>query len=254
MDMTNGPDFIVMGARKSATTWLYYFADKIPGMQMPGVKEMNVFIQGGLWNDEVSETLDGLVTWWTNWYPESDVQAVCPPTNPDMTLDDAFQNAERSRIDRIAAEFADTQIIYVLRDPVERLWSDFTMEFVTNKGLELDATPEPDVLDLIVGRSIRGGLYSEVVRTWRNAFGSRFHVMFFDDLRRSPERFGQSFCSIVGATYQAGHAETTENPNPGDNLACPEFVRAELTQLLEPDLRILADEFGPSPIDRWLSP
>lgn len=280
MAVTRGPDFVVMGARKSGTTWMHNFADGLADVAMPPVKEMNFFIQGDLRPEgHIPELLDQLVDRWEAWFPNGGIRDFCPPTHTEMDLGDAYewyrqifervrtatatklcgevsplyQGARQSQVDRMAAELPTTQLIYVMRNPVDRIWSDFVMAFVENRGFDLAAAHPADVLDLILERNISGALSSEVVRTWRDAFGDRLHLLFFDQLKEAPEQFARTFCSIIGATPNTANAAITPNPNRGTSVPCPPFVRQELRNLFAPDLRALADELGSSPIDRWLA-
>lgn len=282
MGVARGPDFIVMGARKSATTWMYSYARRSPHMAMPDVKEMNFFLQSELWQvDDVSGFVDSLVNKWLARHAPraAAINAVAPPRDGPMTLQQAltwystmfdnvrnggdarsgdisplYQNLSAARVARIAAEFPDTRVIYVLREPTSRLWSDFVMEFVKNRGLDVPAATSTDILWKLLGRSIRGGLYSEVYEQWLTAFGDRLSVMFFDDLVADSENFASQFCANVGAEYSPGFADATKNPNPGMKVECPSFVRDELQALMVPELLQLQAALGTgTPIDRWLA-
>jgi hypothetical protein len=102
------PTFIIGGAPKAGTTSLYHYLDQHPQVCMSARKETSVFIDGKSlrWLSE---------NYYRHYNGEKAVGEASAGTlgNPEVT----------QRISRVLPE---VQFIFILRDPVERLYSHFT--------------------------------------------------------------------------------------------------------------------------------
>lgn len=115
-------DFLVAGVQKGGTSALFEYLRDLPGIQMPGVKEVHFF------DDE-----DGI-----DW------------SNPDYSAyHRLFEDDHRLRgeatpiyiywpnaLERIARYNPDMKIILLFRDPILRAWSHWKMEYAKRKERE----------------------------------------------------------------------------------------------------------------------
>lgn len=115
--MTDGRvDFLVGGVQKGGTTALFHYLDGLPGVQMAPVKEVHFF------DDEAN------VDWSAPDYGR--LHAAFPPP-------DGRKRGEVTPIylywpnclERIARYDPGMKLVFLFRDPIERAWSQWKMEY-----------------------------------------------------------------------------------------------------------------------------
>ena len=122
--------FLVIGAQKAGTTWLYQMLRKIPELGLPDQKELH------FWDWHRRKGLG----WYSRQFPKGKNLGEITPCY--MTLPDRD-------IREIRKLFPNVRIIFLARDLVERAWSALTME-LRNSVLGLEPgqfAAEEDTLD-----------------------------------------------------------------------------------------------------------
>jgi hypothetical protein len=108
------PTFIVIGAQKSLTTALWEYLRVHPEIFCPEIKETNFFIEEGTW--------DRGLDWYRSLYAPAPVGARHRgDVSPGYTMFPTFSGAPA----RIAATVPGVKLVYILRDPVERMRSHY---------------------------------------------------------------------------------------------------------------------------------
>jgi hypothetical protein len=114
------PDFIIIGAKKSGTTFLYHLLGQHPLVQPAASKELHFF----------DVHFDEGIEWYRRCFPPPKQrgarQTVTGEATPYMS--------NRHAPGRVAQVVPGARLIALLRDPVERAYSDFQM--VARKGRE----------------------------------------------------------------------------------------------------------------------
>jgi hypothetical protein len=120
------PNLIVIGAAKCGTTSLHWYLGSHPEITMSQEKELNYFVAEERW----SRGLD----WYESQFRESRVRG---ESSPDYTAYPHFVGVPS----RMAATVPDAKLIYLVRDPVERIVSQYRFRRWVTKGetCELDA-------------------------------------------------------------------------------------------------------------------
>lgn len=160
------PTFIIIGAMKAGTSSLYHYLRLHPEVAMAAEKELAYFVSA--WNWKRGEA------WYRGWFDpsaaargEASPQYTCYPQYPDVP-------------ERMHALLPDVRLLYVVRDPVERLVSHYRHNVA--KGIEqrplADALDEPDAVYLV-----RSQYYRQIERFLR--FYERDQLLIVDqaDLR-----------------------------------------------------------------------
>lgn len=105
------PTFLVIGAMKCGTTSLYHYLAEHPEIGMSRRKETDFFIAGqGNWNRGRD--------WYRRQFPEAPARGEC---SPNYTKRHLFESVPE-RIDIVCPE---VQLIYLVRDPIERAISHY---------------------------------------------------------------------------------------------------------------------------------
>lgn len=176
--------FIIAGVQKGGTTALFNYLQDYPDIALPETKEQHFFDDEGLdWNHPPYDVYEGR-------FPEVDGRP-CGEATPIYTW---WPQA----LQRIRAYNPDMRLILVLRDPVQRAWSQWRMEYA--RGVEthpfawciregrqrgFDARPWGHHREFSY---VERGFYGEQVERLYGLFPrGQVLVLRSDDLRRAPE-------------------------------------------------------------------
>ncbi len=163
------PDLVIIGAMKSATTSLYRWLGEQPEVFVPRSKETRFFSDRwdrglGWYQDQFAEARDGQLL------GESSVSY----TNPEFLPVAA---------ERMSEVLPDVSLIYVVRDPVQRIRSHYRFEVQRRREDRslLDALREPG--NLYAGRSMYHRCLTPYIERYPR---DRILVVRFEDLVRAP--------------------------------------------------------------------
>ena len=108
------PDFLVIGAMKAGTTSMYHYVRAHPQVFMPAIKAPEFFVAESNWTRGV------------DWYAK-----LFAPAGTDVEAVGEVSNAytkypqHRGVSERVASCIPDVRLIYVVRDPIERIRSHY---------------------------------------------------------------------------------------------------------------------------------
>jgi len=122
-------DFIIIGAQKSATTSLFKYLSEHPDIVMPADKEAPFFSNTKLFDKGWSSFVE-------NYFPKASTDKLWGTASPQYMGD---PRAAR----RIAEQNPDVKLIAILRNPIERSYSHYTM----SQRRELDNRDFDQVID-----------------------------------------------------------------------------------------------------------
>jgi hypothetical protein len=105
------PNLIIIGAQKCATTSLHYYLDLHPQIRMSREKELNFFVRERNWNR-------GLEWYRSNFRGEAEIRGEASPSYTNYPF---FAGVP----ERMAAVLPEARLIYILRDPLERIISQY---------------------------------------------------------------------------------------------------------------------------------
>jgi Sulfotransferase domain len=108
------PNFLVIGAMKAGTTSLYHYLRSHPEIYMPSVKELDFFVEEGNW---------------TRGFPWYQKQFEAAPAGSVAVGEASTRYTRYPQLpgvpERIAAHFPRVRLIYVVRNPIERIRSHY---------------------------------------------------------------------------------------------------------------------------------
>ena len=232
------PHFIIAGAPRSATTWLYELADRHPEIAMarPLTPEPKFFL-----NDELYER--GLAYYSLTWF-DALPAGVFYGEKTTNYLESA------TACERIARDIPNVRLLFLLRDPVERAHSNYLWS--TRNGLETETFARALEIESARERSIAlelryarphayfsRGLYAELLRPWFTRF-PREHVLVLrsEDVSRAPREVAQKLHRFIGVR---------EQPELADGLGQINAARPEGSPPIDPAVREAL-------IERYLQP
>jgi hypothetical protein len=265
-----GPDFICIGARKTGTTWLYNFLRAHPQCAMPKIKEIN-FFNSVLFRRKSTE--EALQKKWA----EIRVKLKKPPDHPmpmswvhdpdswylelfereaglvSGDISPLYQEIRDERVHAVHRLLPGVKVIYILRHPLERILSDFSM-YANNRSVEVKAMREDELFELLQRQYQTSMSYGEVYKRWAAYFPVA--VFFYEDLKSQPERFADSLCSYLAITPAPAVAKKTKNPNPsrtfGPRPEVPTSVVKKLARRLLPEIETLRATIDNAHTQEWI--
>ena len=178
------PTFIGIGPGKSGTSWLYELLRSHPSVCMSTAKETVFF------DDQYYRGVD----WYRKFFDHCDQPVVGEVSNTYIFSADAPR--------RLAAFKPDMKLITILRDPIDRAYSQYL--FLLRNGqasgsFEEVAITHPGIL--------KRGRYDIYLGRYLEHFAlSQIHVSSFDELKRNPEDLASRILSFLevdpsGATF-----------------------------------------------------
>jgi len=261
------PDFLCVGVHKGGTTWLYQQLDSHPDFWMPPVKELHYFDQlsrvqrstGARCRDERDlQFLESLKSLSAKSYIDLEYYARLFEAKGSFLSGDISPNystLNNKVIRRIVRYFPALKVIFLARDPVERVWSHLTMEVRYHQIEPFDVTD----IDAVNRNLLRRGMLlrsypSAIVARWkRYVHPDRFRIYFFDDLRRNPTELRRSILVFLGADPDKGGSRVTADRDSWgkmEKLPLTDEVRSHLAQFFKKELKTCAARLG-GPARNW---
>lgn len=201
------PDFIIAGAPRSATTWLYQLADRHPRIDMakPMRPEPKFFLVDELYTR-------GLGYYARTWFD---------PLRADCVLGEKSTNYMESPVvaARIHECLPGVRLVFVLRNPVDRAYSNYLWS--TKNGLEMETFERALVLEQQRERHLAPelryarpfsyfsrGLYARHLESYFRLFPpDRILVLLQEDIATAPHSVAEKFMEFVGVTPMPGLAD-----------------------------------------------
>lgn len=230
--LRNGPDFICIGMMKAATGWLYDQLQFHPDFWMPPFKEFHFFDKPfpspGMRElaRAANEDLEGL-----NDRRRAKTLRVLDDRDLAFLQRVSACEGEPIEVDRYAALFApkgrllsgditpafsslaaevvaplaqrlpEARIVLMVRDPVERMWSQITVTALAKTG-SVEALSDVDsVRRLMLLKQVQTrSRPTEILGRWRDLFGEeQVGAFFFEDVVARPDRVLAQVLDFLGA-------------------------------------------------------
>lgn len=258
-----GPDFVCFGLQKGGTRWLYDQMRSRPDVWMPPIKEMNFFAGTALKpvNLKKIQSLEGqndpfikMFADYENhvgdveWY-KSLFQFKGDRLSGDISP--VYARLTDEEVEWVAGELTATKFIFLVREPVSRLWSAICMD--VRKGL-IDPAKLQDVsyVKSVAADKLVKSLPSVIWERWRQYISrERMAFWFLDDIRERPEEVVDEICEFIGAQTGPGGLPADHNTKAG-SLKVPmnPKVKSYLVEFFREEYERCAEMFGGHAL-RW---
>jgi len=245
------PDFLIGGAPRAGTTWLYALLDRHPSIYMakPLKPEPKFFLVDALYEK-------GLEYYARTWF---DAAGAAPLAGEKST--DYLESAAAAQ--RIANDLPRAKLIFILREPVDRAYSNFlwsTMNGLEHESfataLRLEAQRERELPERL--RYARPysyfsrGLYADLLAPYVDRCAhDQILVLKFEDIVSAPHDLAEKLHRFLAVEPRPRDADALGVINPSDRSSqgeVPKAVREELiARYAEPNRRLaglLGPQFG----------
>lgn len=165
----NDIDFLIIGATKSATTWLQQCLQQDPSIYMPD-PELHYFSREFHRGDK----------WYLDQFAAGDGHKLIGEKS-NSYLDTP------AAVHRIKKALPDVKLIAQLRNPVERAYSDYCMLYRRGEvGADIERFLSPRAAES--NRFLNGGLYGQQLAAYFEEYpAERLCVTFYEDMKIDPQ-------------------------------------------------------------------
>lgn len=192
------PTFLGIGVEKSGTTSVYNYLNQHPDIFMSPIKETNFLEQDwGDQNIQVHRASDKRIDTFEKYcdlFKDAGDAGAIGEISPNYLFH--YQSSSK----RIKRYVPHVKMIALLRDPVERAFSDYLMHLrdVINGG-HPKPLAEQALYKTKTSFTIRKGFYYEPLKFFMHTFGSaNIKVFLYDDLCDNPIRMMQDMYRFLG--------------------------------------------------------
>lgn len=271
-DPSARPDFLCVGAQKGGTSWLFQQLNSHPDFWMPPLKEVNYFDSMSrsrhpdraarsnlrLRDDRDRRFLKAMESLCSQHHIDLDRYAqlfACKGSLLSGDVSPAYCIVPEEIIAQIANRFPELKVIFIARDPVERVWSDLSMAIRTGGMPTFDTTDSDGVLRRLFHPDIiMRSFQSTIVDRWRRHVRPElFHIYFSDDLQSDPRELRRSIINFLGADPEKsiGRIKVDQKINEtAEKLPLSDGVRSAIAQFFAQELKDCAAKFG-GPAQKW---
>lgn len=261
------PDFLCIGAQKAGTTWLHKQLGAHPDLWLPPLKEVHYFdvlhldynrdpetgltgidrtrmdralrmieaaAKAGTASQARLKTIHllshiGLREHTDAWYGA--IFAAAPPAAKCGEITPEYGLLPRGGIEHILRLTPYAKFIFVMRDPIERGWSDLRM--VRSRP---NAKPSSELNRIQTKDFFARSDYFATIERFRGLVApENFLTLYFDDIVEGPKALLDRVCGFLGVAFERGEFADLERPvHQGDQAELPPELLEAMKCTLKP--------------------
>ena len=161
------PNFLVIGTQRAATTWMYRCLKKHPEIYLPYKKELHFF----------NKNYDRGLEWYGSWFKKGSGMKAIGEVTPEYLSDEKSPEL-------IAKYIPDIRLIAILRNPIDRAYSEYCMK-LRSGTIKGDFETELAENDIYV---YRGLYYKHITRYLDYFHRNQLLILIYEDIVEEPVR------------------------------------------------------------------
>jgi hypothetical protein len=278
------PDFFCIGAQKAGTCWLRENLRQHPQVWLPPIPELHYFDEplgdvirppgraieraahGHWWHDVITRqqrlAASGdlrSAAWWAAhdfldhgdlWYRS--LFGFAPEGHITGDITPRYMLCGTEEIAHMHAIAPDAKILFLLRNPIDRFWSQCRMKYEAGTL----APGEPAAMRLLDSPNGRPrGIYSQAILRFCEKFApAQMMIVFFEAIQQQPMAVMQAVCEFLGlpdVPFPPGTLAQPVNQSKSQD-AMPARLRTRVEATYRSEVELLADALG-GPAANWLA-
>ena len=195
--------FLIIGSMKSGTTSLFRDLGKNPGIFVPEDKEPDALIS------DFVLTVEGRLKY-LQLFANSQPGQICGEASTSYTKLPKFEGAAERAYETCGPN---TKIVYLVRDPIERIVSHHHHEFIkggAGPDIDKEVRCNPDYVDF--------SRYMTQLKPWLRVFGAQnVKVIRFEDYLSERRQIVDDVTAFIGVSPRSDLIDASQNYNASDN-------------------------------------
>ena len=202
------PNFLVIGAEKAATTWLYECLKQHPEVFVPDTKEIHFFNRRNSNLEDLDRYNKLGLDWYHEFFKRADSTGVVGEVTP-MYLSDA------DAPERIHNVLPTAKLIAILRNPVDRAYSHYWMA----RGKHFVDASFDEIVKNRDKRFIERGMYFHQIKRYYDLFDPmQLLILLFDDVNKDARSVLQRVYRFLGVRDDFIPEAPQKKVNPAGRL------------------------------------
>lgn len=264
-------DFICIGAQKAGTTWLYQRLKSLPDFSMPPIKEIHYFDRSptypthnklaittfkerkknAKWLGNVNRLIENtddkfIADWYKRFYLEdyndewylslfNDLDGITGDITPGYSI------LSEKDVSHLFDLLPDVKIIFLLRNPVDRAWSQFRYLHGA-RTISLDKMKS----FLNTPNQLLKSDYLSTLKIYEgNVRQNQIMIGFYDAIKNNPLKFLKEIVSFLGGQEdQLEKANLSNIDNASQMATIPQDLRQYLNEKYSSSIHQLSERFG----------
>jgi hypothetical protein len=267
-DAARGPDFLVIGAQRAGTTWIHLLLRQHRSLWLPPVKELHYFdkpeVTRTITDDKELRRVIFLALYapslWhfpyllgrrnQDWYERLFAKARAKGLITGE-ITPAYATLDEPVWRRIQTMNEEIKLIFVMRDPIDRVWSSLNNTAKKNR-LNGELTIATALKRAHFSGPTSRSNYPDTIRRLETVFPSeQLYFCFFDDLRARPIEFARGLLDFLGV--DPGDVSKLLPAGPVNVVAANKPIPAEfelaMAKTYLPLVKQLCERFDGAPHD-----
>ncbi len=221
------PTFLGIGSARCGTTWLHRVLSEHPEIQMSTPKQLDFFDKNVVKHDRA---------WYLSHFdPPAGEQA--KPVRGEISPRNAALPVEL--IEKVKQTAPDAKLVLLIRQPVDRIWSNAMHELGFRRGEEAKRIPSWRLLQYCLSpRTTVFSDYAPMIRNWTDVFGEdALLVEKFESVRDEPASLLKRILRHIGADASWSPSDSILNGKVHSNaqlvasaVSMPLGLRANLSR------------------------
>lgn len=234
-------DFLIIGASRSGTTWLHGQLNKHSEFFLPTFANANDVTEVRFFSNRISKG----VSWYHDLYRNKEGK-IWGDKSP------SYYTQPNHRIKLIKSYNLSIKLVFLLRDPVQRAWSDSIMNFKRFNGIDYNNNEEIYKNYLFSDNILRRGRYAFQLKRWLKHFDpDQIYIGIFDQFHSNPQEYFRKILSFLGGGESRELVDASDKVNTNPQSDIPDEIATRLADYFEEDIISLDSEFGIN-VRHWL--
>ena len=259
------PKILCIGAPKAGTTWMFDNLKEHPDIwTLPYKSTQYLAGRANLvrrlkwkrrWKEILNKVNSNNFLWHLDhffypvindrWYERQFL-----PAGEKVSIDisPSYSTLNDEQVKRVKSLHPQIKVIFLLRNPIERMWSHSKLELLKNKKRNFDEVSSDEFLQFFDSETqMKRTDYLEIIHRWRPIIGQdNFLILFYDEIGEAPFSLLEKICAFMRVEYRKEYFEKTAQRNifKGLEIDMPEEYRSVLTGKYHQLISDIRNEFG----------